>query len=239
MSKKVLGTICARGGSTGVPGKNIMPFAGKPLVGWAVETALSDPRITDVIISTDSQEIADIAQQHGAKVPFTRPAELATKEAGKFGVWKHALAACEEKYETEYDYFIDIDCSSPLLDSEDLNAFLDSYFSDIETEDFDGMFCVSPSHRNPYFNLVEQNEAGYLELSKKLDVKIESRQVSPKTFDILAGFYIFPASYVRNNTHMLDGNLKPYVVPREKSFDIDEPFDVEIINWLMERKHSN
>ena len=239
MSKKILGVICARGGSTGVPGKNIMPIAGKPLIGWSVETALSEDRITDVIVSTDDEKIADVAQSFGAKKPFMRPDDLATKEAGKFGVWKHALGACEEAYNTKYDFFIDIDCTTPLLDEKDLKGFMDAFLSAQEADDFDGMFTVAPSHRNPYFNLVEEDEQGYLALSKSIETKVESRQKSPKTLDIVAGFYIFKADYIRKGSYLMDGRLRGYEVEPEKSFDIDEPFDAELVSWLMERKHNS
>ncbi len=240
MAQKILGVICARGGSTGVPGKNIMDIAGKPLIGWSIETALADPRITDVIVSTDDYKIAEVAKIFGAKIPFLRPQELATSKAGKFGVWKHALAECENIYSTNYDMFIDIDCTTPLLDSKDLSGIIDAYIEakDKNNNNIDGIFTVSPSHRSPYFNLVEQDSDGCLYLSKKLDdTNIEARQASPKTLDIVAGFYVFTADYIRNGDYLLNGNLHGYEVPREKSFDIDEPFDAKLVNWLMEEKH--
>lgn len=237
MSKNILAVICARGGSTGVPGKNIMPIAGKPLIGWSVETALSDARIEDVIVSTDDEKIAGVAEEFGAKRPFMRPGDLATKTAGKFGVWKHALGACEEIYGKRYDYFLDIDCTTPLLDEGDLKRFLDAFFEAEQAGNLDGMFTVSASHRNPYFNLVEEDSQGYLGLSKKLETNIESRQTSPKAWDIVAAFYIFKAAYIRTNDYLLNGKMKGFEVPREKSFDIDEPFDAELVNWLMTKKH--
>lgn len=238
MTQKILAVICARGGSTGVPGKNIMPIAGKPLIGWSIETALKNKDITDVVVSTDDLKIAEVAKEFGAKVPFIRPDDLATSAAGKFGVWKHALAACENEYDTKYDYFLDVDCTTPLLNAEDLKGIIDAYLSVVKTQDVDGMFTVSPSHRSPYFNLVEEDKDGFLHLSKKLQVNIESRQKSPKTLDIVAGFYIFAADYIRQGSYLLNGNLKGYEVPREKSFDIDEPFDAKLVNWLMEQQQN-
>lgn len=237
MSQKILAVICARGGSTGVPGKNIMPIAEKPLIGWSVERGLAEPRITDLVISTDDQKIADVAAGFGAKIPFLRPAELATSAAGKFGVWKHALTACEDLYKTRYDYFLDIDCTTPLLDARDLKNFLDSFFEESAAREIDGMFTVSASHRNPYFNLVEEDAEGLLHLSKKLPVNVESRQASPKTWDIVAGYYIFKADYIRQGSYLLNGRLRPFEVPRARSFDIDEPFDAVLVDWLMRRQH--
>lgn len=235
MTGHILGVICARGGSTGVPGKNIMPIAGKPLIGWSVERGLAEGRITDLVISTDDPAIARVAEGFGAQVPFMRPAALATSAAGKFGVWKHALAACEELYGKTYDAFIDIDCTTPLLDAGDLRGIVDAF--EAGKDGMDGMFTVSPSHRSPYFNLVEEDERGYLSLSKRLDVNIEARQASPKTYDIVAGYYIFHAAYIRTGSYLMNGRMRPYIVPREKSFDIDEPFDAELVDWLMRRQH--
>lgn len=232
---EILGVICARGGSTGVPGKNIKLIAGKPLIAWSIENALSDKRITDLIVSTDDPKIAEVAKAHGAKVPFIRPDDLATSAAGKFGVWKHALAACEKEYGKTYDAFIDLDCTTPLLEKGDLKGIINAF---LEVKDkTDGMFTVTPSHRNPYFNLVEEDEKGYLYLSKKLDTNIESRQVSPKALDIVAGFYIFNAEYIKNENYLLNGRMRGFEVPKEKSFDIDEPFDFELVSWLMEKKY--
>ncbi|MCT4655436.1 MAG: acylneuraminate cytidylyltransferase family protein [Cohaesibacter sp.] len=233
---EILGAICARGGSTGVPGKNIMPIAGKPLIAWSIENALADPRITDVIVSTDDPAIAEVAVRYGAKTPFVRPQELATSKAGKFGVWKHALSACESIYGKVYDAFIDIDCTTPLLDGDDLAGIIDAFMQ--KSGDTDGIFTVSPSHRSPYFNLVEEDEDGFLALSKKLEVNIEARQASPLTYDIVAGYYIFEADYIRNGSYLMNGKVRGYPVPREKSFDIDEPFDAKLVNWLMEQKHA-
>src|ERR1700722_1416381 len=113
--------ISARGGSQGLPGKNIRPLLGKPLIVWSIEHALAAPEIDRVVVSTDSEAIAAVAEGAGALVPFRRPAELASSEAGKFQVWQHALRACEAHFHQEFEFFLDLDCTNPLRDVEDIS----------------------------------------------------------------------------------------------------------------------
>ena len=101
--------IGARGGSSGLPGKNIKLLLGKPLIAWSIDQALNTPEINKVIVSTDSIEIANVAQSHGAEVPFIRPKNLSGPNVGKFQVWQHALNACEKHYDEDFDMFIDLD----------------------------------------------------------------------------------------------------------------------------------
>eukprot|EP00494_Astrolonche_serrata_P004206 UN04218 len=103
----ILCVISARGGSGGLPGKNIRSLLGKPLIAWSIEQAIATDGIDKVIVSTDSDEIAKSAKESGAEVPFIRPNELSTAEAGKFGVWKHALRSCREYYQEDYDLYLD------------------------------------------------------------------------------------------------------------------------------------
>ena len=118
----ILCIIGARGGSQGLPDKNIRPLLGKPLVAWSIEQALATPEIHRTVVSTDSREIAEAARHAGAEVPFMRPDELAGPEIGKFKVWQHALDACEEIYGETYDAVVDLDCTNPLRDPEDISA---------------------------------------------------------------------------------------------------------------------
>jgi len=117
----ILCVIGARGGSQGLPGKNIKPLLGKPLIVWTIETALSVPEIDKVVVSTDSEEIASVARNAGAEVPFMRPDSLSGPEIGKFNVWQHALRSCEEFYKENYEIFIDLDCTNPLRDVSDVS----------------------------------------------------------------------------------------------------------------------
>jgi CMP-N-acetylneuraminic acid synthetase len=236
MSKKVLGIIGARGGSQGVPGKNIMPVGGKPLIGWSVERGLQSGVIDDMVVSTDDAEIARVAESFGAKIPFMRPAELATAGAGKFQVWQHALNECEKIYGVQYDMVVDMDCTNPLLDAEDLRGIVSAFRTARAEKGVDVMFTVSAAHRNPYFNLCEEDAEGLLHLSKRLETNVVGRQGAPKAWDIVAGYYILDPGYLRRAQYMMDGRVMGYPVSREKSVDIDEPLDVELVEFFMKRR---
>ena len=137
----VLGVIAARSGSKGLPQKNIRPLLGKPLIQWSVEQAIECAEITRVVVSTDSAQIAEIACSAGAEVPFVRPASLSGDKVGKFQVWKHALEQCEAVYKESYDCLVDLDCTSPLRDVDDISAAI-SQFRELRLEGVDAVFSV-------------------------------------------------------------------------------------------------
>src|SRR3989304_2707589 len=153
--------ISARGGSQGLPGKNIRLLLGKPLIVWSIEQALATPELNRIVVSTDSKEIAAIAEKAGAEVPFIRPAELAGPEVGKFQVWQHALSACEEHYRESYKCLVDLDCTNPLRDPEDISNAM-TQFRDSKHRGVDAVFTVCKARKNPYFNMVEPDGTGAL-----------------------------------------------------------------------------
>ena len=146
--------ISARGGSKGVKGKNIRSFLGKPLIAWSIEQALLCPEINRVIVSTDSEDIADIARSYGAEAPFMRDSYLANDTAGKWEVWQHALEACEQYYKEPIDLYVDLDCTSPLRDVEDISAAIKQF----KESNVDAVFSVCEARKNPYFNIVEEEK---------------------------------------------------------------------------------
>ncbi|MBN1379007.1 MAG: acylneuraminate cytidylyltransferase family protein [Gammaproteobacteria bacterium] len=229
---KTLCVIAARGGSQGVPGKNVRMLLGKPVIVWAINKAKSVLEIDRVVVSTDSEAIADVARTAGAEVPFIRPVSLATSDAGKFQVWQHALASCEEIYKEKYQYFVDVDCTNPLLDSEDISAAI-AMFKTVYDRGVDAIFTISPARRNPYFNLVEANETGALKMSKSYGDVVLSRQKAPLVYEHVAGVYVMSSEYLRNANHLLEGHAEGYVVPESKAMDIDSEFDFQIIEYLM------
>ena len=146
-------TLCvigARGGSQGLPGKNIRPLLEKPLIVWSIEQAQSTPEIDRVVVSTDSDTIAEVARAAGADVPFTRPAALSGPTVGKFQVWQHALGACEEIFRETYDTFVDLDCTNPLRDVSDISAAI-AQFRAGRSRSVDAVFSVCEARKNPYF----------------------------------------------------------------------------------------
>lgn len=224
--------ISARGGSQGVPGKNIRSLLGKPVICWAIEKALSIEDIDHVVVSTDSPEIAAIARNAGAQVPFLRPAELANATSGKFQVWQHALLACEEHFNKKCDLYIDIDCTNPLIEISDIKKAMEQ-FKSVRDKGVDAVFTVSAARRNPYFNLVEPDASGALKMCKSLSKTILSRQKAPLVYEHVAGIYLLKPDYLARANHLLDGHAVGYEVGEAKSFDIDSEVDFLIIEFLL------
>lgn len=226
--------IGARGGSKGVMGKNIRPLAGKPMIAWSIEQALRCPRIRRVVVSTDSEQIAQVAREHGAQVPFMRPVALASDTAGKWGVWQHALQACDAHYRDEpIDIFVDLDCTNPLRDVDDISRAIEQF----EAEGADAVFSVCEARKNPYFNMVEEVD-GWLRLSKALPGPIVRRQDAPRVYEHVASIYVLSPQYLRSGTGLLSGRTRGYDIGSAKSLDVDTEFDFELMEMLMNKRKS-
>ncbi len=235
---KILCVIGARGGSQGVPGKNIRPLLGKPVITWAIQKALAVDGIDRVVVSTDSEQIAEVARVAGAEVPFIRPAVLSSSDVGKFQVWQHALAVCEQLDGTAYDLYVDIDCTNPLIDTRDIISAIERFrILQRDGHEPDAVFTVSEARRNPYFNLVEADSDGALRMSKSLGAgTVLARQRAPAVFEHVAGTYVLATRYLKSANHLLDGRAFGYQIPPERAFDIDSELDFSIIEFLLKRQ---
>jgi CMP-N-acetylneuraminic acid synthetase len=227
--------ISARGGSRGLPGKNIRPLLDKPLIVWSIEQALATPGVDRVVVSTDSEDIAKVARAAGAETPFMRPDHLSTSEAGKFDVFKHALLSCEVHYGEEYEIYLDLDCTNPLRDVSDISACI-SKFRGLMGIGVDGVFTVCNARKNPYFNLLEADDSGALKICKKLSSTIVRRQDAPSVYEHVASIYVLSPEYIRTASYLLDGHTVGYDIGSEKSLDVDSDFDFLLIEYLMKRK---
>ena len=227
----ILATICARGGSKGVKGKNIKLLAGKPLIAYTIEKALACERVSDVVVSTDSDEIANIARQHGAKVPFMRPGKLALDTSPKMPVIRHSLKECERIFDKQYDVVVDLDPTSPirrLLDIE--NAYQKFMREETQT-----LFSAVKARKNPYFNMVELDKEANVTLCKTLPAPIYRRQDAPRVYDMNASIYFFRREF------LLDGGkdtifLDPtsiYIMDDISAFDIDREVDFKFVEFLI------
>ena len=226
-------TICARGGSKGIPGKNIRPLNGKPLLHYSIATAqrfaAAHPG-TDIVLSTDSEEIQGEAAGAGLSSQYRRPAVLATDGAGKILAILHAKDWMERQRGSNYDFVIDLDVTSPLRTVNDLEAALDQL---AEHPNALNIFSVSPASRNPYFNMVEEQENGTVDLVKRPATPFLTRQSAPRVYDMNASFYIFrPAFFKRGEKSSITDRSLAYVVPH-LCFDLDEPLDFEIMEFLL------
>lgn len=227
----VLCTICARGGSKGVKNKNIRLLNGKPLIAHTIEQALESNLFDHVVISTDSDQIAEVAKQYGGEVFFTRSEMLSSDTAGKLDVIKDALIKSEAYYGKEYNYHVDLDATSPLRDVADITKSFQQFLKDKNENLITGM----TSRRSPYFNLVEVDMNGKVFLSKKLDKPVLRRQDSPKCFDMNASVYIWTRDALLNNSTLFTDKTGLFIMPEERSIDIDAELDFEFVEFLMRK----
>jgi len=221
--------ICARGGSKGVPGKNIRSLAGRPLIGWAIQAALQVERISSVIVSTDSLEIAEVAKQQGAEVPFIRPAELARDDSPEWDVWRHALRYLKENSNEYIPGLIVVPATAPLRNSEDLERCLNAY----EKDDCDCVITVTDAHRSPYFNMVSTGENGYSHLVIEPAQSVFRRQDVLITYDMTTVAYVARPDFVLKAKGLFEGRVKSVHIPLERALDIDTEHDFKIAEFFM------
>lgn len=231
---KMICTICARGGSKGVKGKNIRPLLGKPLISYSIEQALSSGLFDMVAVSSDSLDILNIARAYGADLLVERPAELATDTVAKLPVIRHCVEEAEKAIGKSFDVVVDLDATSPLRLVEDIKGAVTM----LEREEVSNVITAAPARRSPYFNLVEVGEDGVVRLSKPLGKPIERRQDSPKCFDMNASIYVWQRSALFDYPTVFNSNTRLFVMPEERSADIDNELDFEIVELLMKKRGS-
>lgn len=223
-------TICARGGSKGVPGKNIRMLAGKPLIAHSIEQARASRLFERIAISSDDPAILDAARKAGADDAVQRPAELATDTAPKVPVIRHAQDLIEARH-GRFDTFVDLDATAPLRTSGDIEGAVRL----LETTTASSVITGAPSHRSPYFNLVEQRPDGSVGLSKMLDPPVTRRQDAPRTFDMNASIYVWRAETFRADPRVFYPDTRLYEMPPERSHDIDSELDFAIVSFIASR----
>ena len=225
---KYIALICARGGSKSLPGKNIKPLNGVPLIGWSIMVAKQVERISRVIVSTNSEEIAKVAVEYGAEVPFMRPNELAQDDSPEWLVWKHALNFLKNQ-NNEIDGLVVVPTTAPLRSKEDVNNCINEF----EKGNVDVVITVSNAHRSPYFNMVKTNQNGFSSLVISSKEKITRRQEVPEVFDMTTVAYVAKPSFVLQNHGIFDGRVRSVYIPPERSLDIDTPLDFKIAECLV------
>lgn len=225
--KVVLCIIPARGGSKGLPGKNIKKLSGKPLIAYSIEQARGSKHIDRVIVSTDSREIADISEKYGAEVPFMRPKKYAEDKSSIFDVLLHAMDWLEKKEKYSFDILVLLHVTAPLRNSQDIDICIEL----LVKKDADNVFSVTPASRNPYFNMVEISKDGKVRLIKKGD--FATRQSAPEVFDMNASIYVWWKDILKKKKRTLLENSHIYIMPKERSIDIDDAIDFKIAEMLL------
>ncbi len=225
-------SICARGGSKGVPNKNVAVIKNKPLIAHTIEQAKKTSLFDEISVSSDSDEILDISQKWGASFLIKRPIKLATSYSAKLPAIQHNVKEVEKSKNKRFDTIVDLDATSPLREPSDIIKAV----SLLEKSDKgENLVSGCVSRRSPYFNLVELNKDGFVELSKKLDNKIVRRQESPQCFDMNASIYIWKREIFFNVDEILLKNTIMFEMSEEKSIDIDTKFDLDVVNFLFEQ----
>ena len=225
----IVAFIFARGGSKGLPDKNISVLGGKPLIAWSVDHAISAKYIERVIVSTDSEAIASIARDYGAEVPFIRPAELAQDYSSEWLAWRHALNYLRETSGVLPEIMVSVPTTAPLRFVTDIENCIDLF----KTGNVDVVITTSCAHRSPYFNMVKANEDGTVGLINPPDAVIYNRQDAPEVFDITTICYVANSEFVMTHNSIFEGRVKALNVPVERSIDIDTMFDLRIAESLL------
>ncbi|MEK3854451.1 acylneuraminate cytidylyltransferase family protein [Cytobacillus sp. FSL H8-0458] len=231
---KILAVICARGGSKGVPNKNIRLLNGKPLIAYTIELAKEYKKFHRIIVSTDSEEISKVAEQYGAEVPFLRPNELSLDHSPKIPVLQHAVKFLQEQENEKYDLIVDLDPTSPLRTIQDIDNCINKMIKYRPNV----VFSVTKAHKNPYFNMVEEKD-GKVYLSKQLKHPVSRRQDAPAVFELNASVYVYQPDFLLKTNSIFTDNSMAVEMPEERSIDIDRPIDFEFIEFLMNKREGN
>lgn len=228
---KVLVVIPARGGSKGIPHKNIKTLAGKPLIQYTIDSARQIVSDEDICVSTDDQEIIKCVEDYGLKVPFVRPAELATDTAGTYEVLLHALFFYEQQGR-KYDVVLLLQNTSPFRKAEQVKEALALY-----RDDLDMVVSVKECSANPYYNVFEENEEGWLHVSKG-DGKITRRQDAPKVYEYNGAIYIINANSLKNMPLNSFPHRVKYVMDDLSSIDLDTMFDWNMAEMIIKNRNN-
>jgi len=220
--KKILATVCARGGSKGVKNKNIRELDGVPLIHYSLNNIRNSDLVDDYVISTESDEISKVVVDFGFKVEFKRPMELASDNVSRIDAIKHAVKWMMNSHRTEYDVIVDLGVATPLKSNEDLDNIIKLCID----KNVENVFSVSPSAKNPYFNIVEVVD-NKVKLVKE-SYEITARQKAPQVFEMNDGFNVWTYETLFSPNPQFNKSTRIYVMPRERGIDIDEEIDFKI-----------
>jgi len=229
---KYIVLICARSGSKGLPGKNIKLLGGIPLIGWSINIAKKLNNVSRIIVSTDSNEIAQIAKNFGADVPFIRPSYLAQDDSSEWLVWRHAINYIEKNDGEKVDALIVLPATAPLRSIEDINACIDKY----ENSKVDSVITITEASRSPYFNMVFKDDNDYASLVIPPKNQIIRRQDAPEVYNMTTVAYVVKASFIKKCNGIFEGEVKSVITPQERSMDIDTLLDFKVVESFLNLK---
>lgn len=235
--KKIISTILARGGSKGLPNKNIKPMLGKPLLSYTIEQARASNHIDKLVISTDDKDIAKTANNFGLEPPFLRPAELAKDDSPSADAVIHALDWFKERGK-EFDVLVLLEPTSPLRKITDIDKaielFVDNY------DNCDSLLCLGEIHSDTEHPIgAKVVEDGYIKAFIKDGMSFYQRQQLPKAYGIYGGIYIAKTDVYRKTKSFLTDKTIPYFVERWQEFEIDDPIDWVCVEAVMKNRQES
>lgn len=231
--KTVLAVIPARGGSKGIPRKNIKKLCGKPLIAWTIEEGLKSKYIDKLIVSTEDEEIALLSRKYGAEVPFLRPKELSYDDTPGIEPIIHSIKWMEQNAGIEYNYICVLQCTSPFRKSEHIDEALET----LAKKNGECIVSVCESEISPYW--MKKIENGILKDFMNNVQFYARRQELPKIYRLNGAIYAGKTSFVLKNKSWYGDNTLPYVMQRHDSLDIDDMLDFKIAELLMEERIKN
>ena len=221
---KSIGFIFARGGSKGIINKNMRDFDGIPLIAHTIKNAIASKLFEDIVVSTDSEEIAEVSRKYGGNIPFIRPSNLATDKSSEWLSWRHAI----DEYDISSEYFVSLPCTSPLRDYKEIANMIDLY----KTRKYDAVVGITESNHSPDFNMVYKNNNDSIEIMNSNQHVINRKQDFKKCFLITTYAYITSINYIKNSKHLFDGKIGGYQISKNQSIDIDDIHDFNYALYL-------
>jgi len=223
-------TICARGGSKGLPGKNLRELAGKPLIAHSIIQAKEAELFDAIAISSDSDTILDEGKRWGADKFIKRPKEMADDAASKLPAIKHCVMQVEEEMGAMFDTITDIDVTSPLRNKSDIVGAV----TFMEESRVTNVITGTPARKNPYFNMVQRSLDGHVDLCiPSTDGRLIRRQDCPPVFEMNAAVYVWQREAFFNNPDVFYPDTLLYEMPEERSHDIDTLLDFQFVDLLL------
>jgi CMP-N-acetylneuraminic acid synthetase len=232
-NKKILALIPARGGSKGLPGKNLIKLMGKPLIAWTIGQAIASRYIDRVVVSTESKEIAAVAKKYGAEIPFMRPGELATDKAGSMDVIFHAIGFFKAR-KINYDYLVFLEPTSPLRGDSDLDKAIKTLICNSSTAD--SLVSVGEIKlESPY--IAKTIDKGYVApLIRKDAKKIFQRQQLSKTYFPYGVIYASKVDALLEKRTFYNDRTIPYYIERWQNYEIDDIYDLRCIEAVLKER---
>lgn len=229
---KILCSICARGNSKGLRNKNLKKLNGKSLLALNIELAKKTKLFDKIVCSSESVKILNVAKKYKVDLLIKRPSNLSRDKTSKLAAIKHLFKSSENYFNYKFDLIVDLDVSAPLKQSSDIKKCINIIKKE---KTFRNLVTLSPSRKNPYFNMVEIDNKGKLKLVKS-NKKITARQQAPKVYDVNAGIYVWNRLGIKKNKHIINKNTLFHITSHKTSIDIDTIDDFKLVKYFQKNK---